>query len=79
VGTALIEAMTEGHFYRRVSAEDINSMSLFRSVWPLSFVVGPVVASALLSITNFQTFLFVAGGFIAVAGVLTTLRIRDFR
>jgi MFS family permease len=79
VGTALIEAMTEGHFYRRVSAEDINSMSLFRSVWPLSFVVGPVVASALLSITNFQTFLFVAGGFIAVAGVMTTLRIRDFR
>ena len=32
-GGALIESMTEGHFFRRVSEKDINSISVFRGVY----------------------------------------------
>ncbi len=79
VGTSLVESMTESHFYRRVTAEDVNSISLFRGVWPFAYAVGPLIASMLLAVTSFQTFLLIAGSFIALAGMLTTLRIKDFR
>ncbi len=79
VGAALIEGMTEGHFFRRVSVQDINSISFFRSVWPLANTVGPMIASLILLYGNFHLFFLLTGTFIAVAGMATTLRIKDFR
>lgn len=79
IGTALIESMTEGHFFRRVSADDINSMSFFRGVWPLAYTVGPLAASAILLVGNFHIFFLLAGTFIATAGLIATARIKDFR
>lgn len=79
VGTALIEGMTEGHFFRRVNADDINSISFFRSVWPLANTVAPLVASALLFYGSFSAFFLITGCFIALAGTLATLRITDIR
>jgi MFS family permease len=78
-GAALIESMTEGHFYRRVSAGDINSMSIFRSVWPLAYVIAPIIASGILYFGSYQLLFAITGGFIAIAGVIATLCIKDFR
>ncbi len=78
-GAALIESTTEGHFFRRVSAQDINSMSIFRASWPLSYVVAPIIASIILSVSSYHVFFLLAGGFIALAGAGTTLLIKDFR
>ena len=79
VGAALIEGMTEGHFFRRVSEQDINSMSVFRGIWPLANIVGPVAGSLILFFGNFQLFFVLTGGFIIIAGAATTLLIKDFR
>lgn len=78
-GAALIESMTEGHFFRRVSSEDINSMSIFRSIWPLANVIGPTVGSLILYFGNYHFLFLITGGFIAITGAITTLFIRDFR
>lgn len=79
VGAALIESMTEGHFFRRVSEQDINSMSVFRGIWPLANIVGPVAGSLILFFGNFQLFFMLTGGFIVIAGTVTTLLIKDSR
>lgn len=79
VGAALIESMSEGHFYRRVSDQDINSMSIFRGIWPLANIVGPVVGSLLLFLGGYQFFFILTGVFLVIAGVITTYRIKDFR
>jgi MFS family permease len=79
VGAALVESMTEGHFFRRVSKEDINSMSIFRGIWPLANVIGPVAASLILFLGNFQILFALTGGFILAAGAGATLFIKDFR
>ncbi len=79
VGSALVEAMVEAHFFRRVSKRDINSVSIFRGVWPLSYIIGPVVGSVILIYGNYQLFFMLTGGFIATAGALATLLIKDFR
>ncbi|MFA6407865.1 MAG: MFS transporter [Candidatus Paceibacterota bacterium] len=79
VGAALVESMTEGHFFRRVSEKDIVSVSVFRGVWPLTDALAPLIGSAILIFGNYQLFFVVTGGFVLVTGVVSTLFIRDFR
>jgi MFS family permease len=79
VGAALIESMTEGHFFRRVTEQDINSISIFRGIWPLANIIGPIVASLILLFGNYQMLFVFTGGFIGIAGTVTTLLIKDFR
>lgn len=79
VGAALVESMTEGHFFRRVTEQDINTMSIFRGIWPLANVVGPIVGSLILFYGDFHAFFTITGGFIILAGSIATLRIKDYR
>jgi MFS family permease len=79
VGAALVESMTEGHFFRRVTERDVNSVSFFRAAWPISYVIAPLVGSAILFFGSYQLFFLLTGGFIAIAGSLATLAIKDFR
>jgi MFS family permease len=79
VGAALIESMTEEHFFRRISEQDINSMSVFRGIWPLANVIGPIVGSLILFYGNFQIFFLLTGGFIIIAGTVATSFITNFR
>lgn len=78
-GSALIESMTEGHFFRRVSERDINSVSIFRGIWPLADLIAPLIGSGILLFGNYQLLFFITGGIVAVFGVITTVFIRDFR
>lgn len=79
IGAALVESMVDAHFFRRVSKRDINSISVFRSVWPLAYIVAPIVGSLILFSGNYPLFFMLTGTFIALAGALTALFIRDVR
>jgi MFS family permease len=79
VGTALIESMSEGHFFRRVSEQDVNSISVFRGIWPLANIIGPVAGSVLLSFGNYHSLFISTGAFLLIAGVVTTSLITDVR
>lgn len=78
-GAALVESMTEGHFFRRVNEKDVNSISVFRGIWPVANLVAPIAASVILLSSSYHLFFALTGGFIASAGVISTLLIRDFR
>lgn len=79
IGAALIESMTEIHFFRRVSEQDVNSVNIFRGIWPLADLVAPLAGSLILFFDNYQILFVLTGGFVAVIGAATTLFIRDFR
>ena len=79
VGTALIESMTEGHFFRRVSEKDVTSISVFRGIWPLANLIAPIVGSLILIFGSYPLLFALTGGFVALAGAGATLLIRDFR
>lgn len=79
VGAALIESMTESHFFRRVSERDVNSISVFRGVWPLANLVALTIGSIILLYGNYQLLFALTGGFTAVAGAIAMLFIKDFR
>lgn len=79
VGAALLEATTEGHFFRRVSVHDTQSVSLFRMLRPVGALTAPIVASLLLLTGSYTFFFAVTGFFVLLAGLLSALRIEDAR
>jgi MFS family permease len=78
IGAALIESMTEGHFFRCVSENVVVSVSVFRGVWPLANFTAPLIASSIIFWGNYPLLFILTGGFIVIAGAITTSFIRDF-
>ena len=78
-GAALIESMTEGHFFRRVSEKDIVSVSIFRGVWPLANAIAPLAGALILFLSGYPMFFLLTGGFVLISGAISTVLIKDFR
>lgn len=79
VGAALAEAMIEGHFFRRVSERDVNTISVFRMMRPAGALVAPVFASILLFGGNYLAFFMISGALIVALGILVTIPLKDVR
>jgi MFS family permease len=76
IGTSFMEAMTEVHFFRKVSADDAEAVSVFRMMRPLGALTAPIVGSILLSTASFNG-VFVVGGFgTLIAGVTCAYAMR---
>ncbi|MBU1293022.1 MFS transporter [Patescibacteria group bacterium] len=79
VGAALVEAMVEGHFFRRVSERDANTISVFRMTRPLAGLTAPLFASIVLLSGNYLAFFILSGGIIVALGVVSAAAIHDIR
>ncbi len=78
VGSALIEAMAEGHFFKRVSSSDANTMTLYRMTRPVAALSAPLSASLLLALTgSYVVFFITMGAVILIAGLGSAYFIRD--
>jgi predicted MFS family arabinose efflux permease len=61
VGASLIEISTESYFFKHVTSSDSGQISLFRTARPFSFLIAPLIALPVLSITSFGgSFFFLA-------------------
>jgi MFS family permease len=79
VGVGLMEAMTEGHFFRRVTEKDAGMVSVFRMGRPFAALTAPIACSVLLALGGYW-WLFVGGGLIVmIPGMISALGIVDDR
>lgn len=65
IGAVFVEAMTESHFFRRISSADVEAVSVFRMMRPLGALITPIVGTILLSAGTYGG-LFVISGFAIV-------------
>lgn len=79
VGASLVEAMSEGHFFRRVSEADATTVGLFRMTRPIAALIAPLIGSLILSVAGYGTLFVVTGAIILIGGVASALAIRDIR
>ncbi len=79
IGAALAEAMVEGHFFRRVSERDANTISVFRMMRPVGALIAPLFASVLLVTGNYVAFFMISGAVIVALGILVTIPLKDIR
>jgi MFS family permease len=78
-GGALVEAMAEGHFFRRVSEQDAETVSVFRMTRPVAALTAPILGSALLALFGYYWLFLVTGALLLFAGILAAFHIRDIR
>ncbi len=76
IGAALVEAMAEGHFFRRVTEEDTNTVSVFRMMRPMGALIAPIIGTLLLSSIGYAGLFFVSGFLILITGFVSSLSIR---
>ncbi|MDO8572245.1 MAG: MFS transporter [bacterium] len=78
VGASAVEVMSETYFFKQVDGTDTHLITLFRNLPPLSFLVGPIVATMLLTIFNIEyNHLFLVLGALMFLGVYYGLIIKD--
>ena len=49
IGAALVEIMRDVYFYKKVNEEDLDLIDLFRNMRSISYIIGPLLASAILA------------------------------
>ena len=79
IGAATIEVMTESYFFKVENEENADAISFFRNTQPLSYLLAPVCASAVLFFTPGFEYIFTTLACIMLLGVYISLRLRDVK
>jgi len=78
VGASMIEIMNETYLFKKIDDEDVDILSVYRSINPFTYVVSPIIASVFLFFIPIK-FLFLLLGIVVLSGVLVSTRIKDTR
>jgi MFS family permease len=73
VGASIIEVVTESYFFKHVHADDVGTIGFFRNMYPLAYVLAPMIASAILTRAPLWT-LFTILGCGCIAAVLIVVQ-----
>lgn len=76
VGASAVEVMSETYYFKKISAGDAGLISAFRSVVPLAYIIGPLVASLVISTMEISYIFYILSG-IMIIGAVTTFFIHD--
>ncbi len=76
IGASAIEIMTESHFFKYVDGSDVNTISLFRVLRPLGYIIGPALGAIALSFIDIR-FVFIIPGLIFLLGIFPAYQIID--
>lgn len=78
VGSATIEAMKETYLFKHISGRDANIVFISRNMYPLAYVLAPIIASVFLlfwPLNHLFTFL----GLVMLLGLPVSLSLKDTR
>ncbi len=77
-GAAFVQVGSESYFFKKIKPDDADMIALYRNTSPLAYILGPVVATTILSFTNYQN-LFIILGLIMISVLYFSLQIRDIK
>lgn len=78
VGAASLEIMKESYLFKRISSQDLNILLLSRSLYPLSYIIAPLLASLILWFAPYPL-IFTILGLIVLLGLPAAWRLKDTR
>lgn len=76
IGASMVEIMSESYFFKKVASDNLNMLSLFRMIRPVTYIIFPALASLLLFYINIK-FLFLILGILMLYGVKYSLALKD--
>lgn len=78
VGASIIEVVTESYFFKHVHVDDVGTIGFFRNMYPLAYVLAPMIASAILTRAPLWT-LFTLLGCGCIGAVLIVAQMKRIR
>lgn len=69
VGAAIIEVMSDVYFFKHITRENDEFISIYRNAGPVSYIVAPFLAFILFSFTQSFNFIFIILGMFMLGGV----------
>jgi predicted MFS family arabinose efflux permease len=77
IGAALVEIVAETYFFS-IAGSDTEKAALFRALYPVSFIVGPLCASVAMSLAGYSALFFFLSC-ISLFGAYLASEFRDVR
>lgn len=69
VGAAIIEVMSDVYFFKHITRENDEFISIYRNAGPVSYIVAPFLAFILFSFTQSFNFIFIILGMFMLGGL----------
>ena len=76
IGASSIEVMSDTYFFKHIHPENEEYVGVYRSAFPLAYILGPLVASIIFSLVPSFNFIYVILGAIMLFGVYLASTIR---
>jgi MFS family permease len=76
VGAATIEVMSDSYFFRIVDEKHADEITFFRNTTAISYIIAPLAAIAILTLTPSFKFIFFILGAVLLVGAYLALRLR---
>jgi predicted MFS family arabinose efflux permease len=76
IGASLVEVSAESYFFKHVNQEKTDVISFFRIGRPISFIIGPLLATLTLQFIPFQ-YMFIVIGAIMIIGTHYSMGLKD--
>ena len=77
IGASILEIIREVYLYKNLDASNIDLISFYKLVSPLSWVIGPVLSSILLNIFDMKYLFLILGIIILVVGIPVLWNLKD--
>jgi len=75
-GAALVEAMRETYFFKKVDVEQVDYINFFRNTTPLGYLAGALLGVIILSCWSLPVLFFILG-IILISGIYFAARLED--
>lgn len=79
IGAATIEVMNESYFFKKINPSDAGLIAFFRNMFPLAFIIAPLLAILVLFLVPSFKYLFVVLSTVMLCGFLISLRLKDVK
>lgn len=76
IGAATIDVMSDAYFFKHIKPENEEFVGVYRSILPLSFIIGPIAASLFLFFLPSFNFIYLILGAIMLYGIYLSSTIR---
>lgn len=76
IGASIVEVMSDSYFFKQIDETNVHSISFYRIMYPLAYIIGPITAAAILAVSSYLVLFITLGGLMFI-GAFYALRIVD--
>lgn len=78
IGASLIEILRDSYFYKRIDQRDVDITDFFRTVRPMAYIIGALIAAPIVYVFHLKL-IFIIIGIATLTGIPVSLRLASSR